>query len=237
MSPIEQAAYFWSYVLVENKNNEFDESGIEHPFEGFCFGMGVRGRQVHGGVFSAPRRLAVPGARERGDSELEGRDCPKAEGGNGEEGKVIIRARFDHSPSVLILCISAIRCTELLKWGLDGWLMIRELADLKVFIPKLFGKHIKVEEQKKSLNKVTPLAIGVPNRVLRLIEDGVLDLSNVSTLIIDMKEYGTEESVMSRNEKTMNVISLKETREAFVKLYMKYLHNGVIHNTTKVLFW
>ena len=35
----------------------------------------------------------------------------------------------------------------------------------------------------------------------------------------------------------MNVISLKETREAFVKLYMKYLHNGVIHNTTKVLFW
>ena len=115
--------------------------------------------------------------------------------------------------------------------------MSRELADLKVFIPKLFGKHIKVEEQKKSLNKVTPLAIGVPNRVLRLIEDGVLDLSNVSTLIIDMKEYGLEESVMSRNEKTMNVMSLKETREAFVKLYMKYLHNGVIHNTTKVLFW
>ena len=65
----------------------------------------------------------------------------------------------------------------------------RELADLRVFIPKLFGKHIKVDEQKKALNRVTPIAIGVPNRTLRLVEDGVLDLSNLSMLIVDMKEW------------------------------------------------
>lgn len=41
----------------------------------------------------------------------------------------------------------------------------------------------------------------------------------------------------NRNEKTMNVLSLKETRDAFAKLYMKYIHNGVIHDTTKVVFW
>ena len=35
MSPMEQAAYFWSYILVENGNKQFDENGIEFPFEGF----------------------------------------------------------------------------------------------------------------------------------------------------------------------------------------------------------
>ena len=92
------------------------------------------------------------------------------------------------SPSVLILCISAIRCTELLKLLSTQFFTCRELADLRVFIPKLFGKHIKVDEQKKALNRVTPIAIGVPNRTLRLVEDGILDLSNLSMLIIDMKE-------------------------------------------------
>ncbi len=42
---------------------------------------------------------------------------------------------------------------------------------------------------------------------------------------------------MKRNEKTMNVMSLKETREAMAILYMKYLHNAVIHGTATVSFW
>lgn len=35
----------------------------------------------------------------------------------------------------------------------------------------------------------------------------------------------------------MNVMSLKETREAMAKLYMQMLHNSVIHNVTKVVLW
>ena len=71
-----------------------------------------------------------------------------------------------------------------------GYLInIRPLSDLHITIPKLFGKHIKIEEQKKALEKPTSLAIGVPNRVLKLAAEGILDLSNLSLLIIDMKEY------------------------------------------------
>ena len=33
--------------------------------------------------------------------------------------------------------------------------------------------------------------------------------------------------MMNRNEKTMNVLSLKETRDAFAKLYMKFIHNEI----------
>jgi len=68
-------------------------------------------------------------------------------------------------------------------------LRIRPLSNLGIYIPKLFGKHIKIDQQKKSLEKVTPVAIGVPNRVLKLVEEEILDLSNVSLVIIDMKEY------------------------------------------------
>lgn len=36
MSLIEQSAYFWSYILLENKDKQFDNQGIEYPFEGDC---------------------------------------------------------------------------------------------------------------------------------------------------------------------------------------------------------
>lgn len=64
----------------------------------------------------------------------------------------------------------------------------RHLSQLGIMIPKLFGKHIKIDQQKKVLSRYTPIAIGVPNRVLRLVEEGILDLSNISHIIIDMKE-------------------------------------------------
>lgn len=34
MELFEQSAYFWSYVILENENKQFDELGIEYPFEG-----------------------------------------------------------------------------------------------------------------------------------------------------------------------------------------------------------
>lgn len=32
MTSEEQAAYFWSYVLMENTNDRFAEYGVDHPF-------------------------------------------------------------------------------------------------------------------------------------------------------------------------------------------------------------
>ena len=64
----------------------------------------------------------------------------------------------------------------------------RPLSQLGIMIHKLFGKHIKIDQQKKVLSRYAPIAIGVPNRVLRLVEEGILDLSNISHIIIDMKE-------------------------------------------------
>ena len=46
-----------------------------------------------------------------------------------------------------------------------------------------------MEEQKKALQRKSSIAIGVPNRVLKLAEEGVLNVSNISLIIIDMKEF------------------------------------------------
>ena len=32
MSPMEQAAYFWSFVVMENTDNRFAEFGMDYPF-------------------------------------------------------------------------------------------------------------------------------------------------------------------------------------------------------------
>ena len=96
---------------------------------------------------------------------------------------------------------------------------------------------MKIEEQKKSLQRITPIAIGVPNRILKLADEGVLDLSNVSTLIIDTKEYSIALSCDHRNDTKQNVLGQKYTREDLIPFYMKYLHNRVIHKTTKVVLW
>ena len=34
MELYEQSAYFWSFIVLENTNKQFDEYGIEFPFEG-----------------------------------------------------------------------------------------------------------------------------------------------------------------------------------------------------------
>lgn len=114
----------------------------------------------------------------------------------------------------------------------------RSLSSFNIYIPKLFSKHIKIDEQKKALQRYTPIAIGVPNRMFKLAEEGVLDLSSVSTIIIDTKEFAfLDISVIHRNDTKLNVLGQKYTREDFVKMYMKYLHNGVIHKNTKVVLW
>ncbi|KAK8815773.1 hypothetical protein WA538_004897 [Blastocystis sp. DL] len=195
MTPEEQAAYFWSYVLMENTNDRFAEYGVDHPFTDDYL-----------------QSFALP----HGDDML----VRRLKEANPDWKRQFVQKKKDGkkgSPTVLIVCMSAIRCTELLK----------NLSSFGIFIPKLFSKHMKIEEQKKSLQRITPIAIGVPNRILKLADEGVLDLSNVSTLIIDTKENDTKQ----------NVLGQKYTREDLIPFYMKYLHNRVIHKTTKVVLW
>ncbi|KAL1919931.1 uncharacterized protein VTP21DRAFT_1863 [Calcarisporiella thermophila] len=90
-------------------------------------------------------------------------------------------------PLVLVLAESAIRCTEIIR-ALDEFRKTARIA-------KLFAKHIKVEEQVTLLSKEhLNIAVGTPNRVLKLTEDaGALKLDRLELLVIDASHKDKKE--------------------------------------------
>ena len=114
------------------------------------------------------------------------------------------------SPRVLILCAGAKRATDLIK----------ALRPLRVRVGKLFSKHIKLSEHVSLLRETEiPVAVGTPNRVLKLLSNGALSLSRVSVLLIDT----------FRNQKQMTVLDIKDTKQDLLSL----LRNHVILKTMK----
>lgn len=80
------------------------------------------------------------------------------------------------APTVVIVSPGARRCVELLK----------PLAEFRVFIAKLFAKHMSVEDQLEMLRQPTTIAVGTSARLLKLTEVGALDWSLCKVLIVDL---------------------------------------------------
>ena len=54
-------------------------------------------------------------------------------------------------------------------------------------IAKLFAKHVKVEEQKTSLEShASGIACGTPHRLCKLADEGALSLQRLQLLVIDL---------------------------------------------------
>ena len=83
------------------------------------------------------------------------------------------------SPACVIITYSAQRAASLLG----------PLSAFKSRIGKCFAKHFSLDEQRSLLTSEPPilLAVGTPNRLIKLIESEILSLSHCSTIIFDMK--------------------------------------------------
>merc|ERR1712159_796368 len=64
-----------------------------------------------------------------------------------------ISAELRNSPRVIIICSSAIRAVEVMKF----------LSEFRVSVAKLFAKHLKVKDQVEMLKNYHPIAVGTPN--------------------------------------------------------------------------
>jgi hypothetical protein len=96
-------------------------------------------------------------------------------------------------PLLLVLCSSAIRATQIIKS------MCAKLIKCK--IAKLFAKHFKVEEQMEMLSKeYSPIALGTPNRVAKLIELGALSLRRTVLVLVDVTPDSKQFSILTLNE-------------------------------------
>ena len=80
-------------------------------------------------------------------------------------------------PTVLVVCASAHRAAD----------VINSMSQLlKAKVAKLFAKHFKLEEQVEILGKQAfKVAVGTPNRLLKLMEYGALSLGKARVVLVD----------------------------------------------------
>ena len=71
----------------------------------------------------------------------------------------------------------------------------------------------------------SPVAVGTPNRLGKLVDIGALDLSQLQLLIIDMKKDEV---------KNVCMLDMKEMKNDFMHLYGKYIHTRVIDNKCNI---
>lgn len=106
--------------------------------------------------------------------------------------------KYTGSPMVVIVCLSARRAVQILK----------QLSPLNVRAAKLFAKHMDVDEQIAMLrNSSFGIAVGTPNRLLKLFEiggseegKGALTLDGTELVVIDNQEDSKAFTVCTLND-------------------------------------
>jgi protein CMS1 len=92
-------------------------------------------------------------------------------------------------------------------------------------IPKLFSKHIKLEEQTEVLSaEQVCIAVGTPARLEKLVSVDALHLERVTLLLIDCQ----------RDIKQRCMLDIPETRRDFWALWRTHLATRVAQGRIKV---
>lgn len=126
--------------------------------------------------------------------------------------------KVEKSPMVIIICISALRAVEILK----------EISSLNIRAAKLFAKHMNLADQISMLkNNSYPIAVGTPNRLLKLIQcgagdgekRGALSLESTELIVIDCYE----------DKKKFTVCTMNDTAPDL----MKFIHEAVVPEMDK----
>ncbi len=109
--------------------------------------------------------------------------------------------------------------------------------DEKIFVEGVYGGE-KIEKQIKSLRRTTHIIVATPGRLLDLIEREAVDISNVSTLILDeadeMLSMGFEEDIskiLAYNTHKRNTWLFSATMPDEVK---KIIHNYMSVDAIKI---
>jgi len=118
------------------------------------------------------------------------------------------KLKIKSSPAMLIISSGGQRAADLLR-------ETKAFRGEQCKCTKLFAKHFKVSEQVKYLkSNIVHLGVGTPNRILKLIEEDGLDLSNVKYIIIDWSW---------RDVKTRQITTMPGVKEDLRTLFEKYL--------------
>ncbi|PVU92071.1 hypothetical protein BB559_003849 [Furculomyces boomerangus] len=122
-------------------------------------------------------------------------------------------------PQILVICSSAIRAVDVNR-GIKS-------ADGKIVVGKLFSKHMKAGEQEEYL-KTTQIdvAVGTPNRLLKLIENKALVIDNRLKLVV-------LDCFVDNKKRT--VLDMNETMADLSNLWKNYLKDKTTDKKLKII--
>jgi hypothetical protein len=115
-------------------------------------------------------------------------DCPFSAVIRRQCGKKALRSPIPGAPLVIIVCSAARRAVEIIK---------PISLDLKYKVAKLFSKHMKVEDQVEMLKSKFPIAVGTPNRLMKLHQLGALQYTGCRLLLVDGKKNSKDVALYS----------------------------------------
>lgn len=115
---------------------------------------------------------------------------------------------------------SAVRANELAKT------LRQRLRNVKT--AKLFAKHLKLEEQIKTLQEFHAVAVGTPNRVRKLADVGALSMASLRLLVLDMQQDKKSFHLLSLQGVAQDVAGLLQTH-VFPELEEGKLKIGLYH--------
>jgi len=96
--------------------------------------------------------------------------------------------------------------------------------DKRIQVGKLFAKHKKVKDQESALQTDVRVAVGTPNRVLKLYESGALSLIQLQFLVLDL----------GRDVKKFTLFTMPTVSQDFFSMYKKHVHSLVLRGQTKI---
>ncbi|KAJ2840695.1 cms1 ribosomal small subunit [Coemansia sp. 'formosensis'] len=109
------------------------------------------------------------------------------------------------APQVLVICSSALRVIDLVK-------RLRPVSKRGVL--KLFSRHIKIDDQKKTLKTTAvDIAVGTPNRILKLLTEDALKVNRLRLVVIDCWQ----------DDKMRVVIDMDDTRKDLFAIWQDVL--------------
>ena len=123
--------------------------------------------------------------------------------------------KHNKCPMVLIICASAKRAVSILK----------EISSLNVRAAKLFARHMSISDQTAMLeNNKYSIAVGTPNRLLKLTEENdsdevPLSLDQTELIVIDCHEDAKRYTVCTMNDTAPDLMMFM--KEAVVPQFKK----------------
>lgn len=139
---------------------------------------------------------------------------------SGNDKKLWSASKKNGAPHTIIIACAGLRASEIAR-------SIRKYPKEEAKVAKLFAKHIKLQDAIQFLKtNRTGIAVGTPQRIIDLINDGALRIDHLKRIVIDASHI---------DQKKRGILEMKETQVPLIKLLgLEELREKYFAETNKI---